>query len=249
VPEQPPSAPVAGRPPIFNLPAVVSGLIGLIIAVHVARTYALDDGGNTNLLVWMAFIKLRLEEAGALPGGWLPLIWTPVTHAFLHAGWEHLLINSAWLVVFGTPVAQRYKGAMFLLIFAVGAAAGAIVFAIFSGSTIGVLVGASGGISALTGAAVRFIFQPLITVRDPETGEIVAAGRKSATIREMFSERRARAFVLVWLGLNLLVPFLPGLMGGVDVQIAWQAHIGGFLAGLFAVPLVERFVARRQSVR
>ena len=34
--------------------------------------------------------------------------------------------------------------------------------------------------------------------------------------------------------------FIPMLTGSTDFQVAWQAHIAGFLAGLLLVPLLER---------
>jgi membrane associated rhomboid family serine protease len=40
------------------------------------------------------------------------------------------------------------------------------------------------------------------------------------------------AFVAVWFGVNLLFGVFSLGMPGVEQAIAWQAHIGGFLAGL-----------------
>jgi membrane associated rhomboid family serine protease len=36
------------------------------------------------------------------------------------------------------------------------------------------------------------------------------------------------------------VPLFPLFTGGEGVPIAWQAHLGGFFAGLLLVPLFER---------
>jgi membrane associated rhomboid family serine protease len=46
-------------------------------------------------------------------------------------------------------------------------------------------------------------------------------------------------FVGVWLGLNLL--FGTGLVpiAGEGVQIAWEAHVGGFVFGLLAFSLFD----------
>ena len=46
-------------------------------------------------------------------------------------------------------------------------------------------------------------------------------------------------FALIWIILNAAIPLLP-LFGGAGVSIAWQAHLGGFFAGLLLVPLFER---------
>jgi membrane associated rhomboid family serine protease len=103
-----------------------------------------------------------------------------------------------------------------------------------------VLVGASGGIAGLTGAAVRFIFQPPIVAVHPETGERRLLGRRLASLREVLASPTPRFFTLVWIVLNGIVPLLPLLTGTQMSGIAWQAHLGGFLAGLLLVPLFER---------
>ena len=102
------------------------------------------------------------------------------------------------------------------------------------------LVGASGGVAALTGAAVRFIFQPPVIAVDEKTGERHLLGRHLATLREFVRNPTARFFSLTWIALNGIVPLLPMFIGNSDFQVAWQAHIGGFLAGLLLVPLFER---------
>ena len=228
------------RQPIFNLPFAVAALCGLFLAIHAAQSLVLNDSGREQLLTWFAFVPYRAIDPAGVPGGIWPLFWTPITHAFLHAGWEHVLLNTVWFAIFATPVTQRYGPVKMLVLFVLGAIVGAAAFAATTLPQIQVLVGASGGIAALTGAAVRFIFQPLQVAVNPETGERVALGRKLATIPEVFRHPTARIFTLTWVILNGVVPLLPMFFGGVDVQVAWQAHLGGFLLGFFLVPLLER---------
>lgn len=225
------------RQPIFLLPGVVSALIGLMAAVHIAAAF-LDVEGHRELTYWLAFIPLRFVASQSTED-WLPLLWTPVTHAFLHAGWEHLLINCAWLAIFGTPVARRYGPVATVALFLIAAVAGAAAFTATSLFTGAFLIGASGGVAGLTGAAIRFMFQPVIVRPDAETGQPVVMGRKLASLAEVFGNPRSRWFTLVWIVLNAAVPFLP-MLGGGEVSIAWQAHLGGFAAGLLLVPLFER---------
>lgn len=224
--------------PIFLLPGIVTALCGLMVALHVVIGL-LAPQWRLELTLWLAFMPLRLTAGFAEPAFWVPLIWTPFTHAFLHAGWEHLIINVLWLAIFGTPVARRYGTRPMLVIFLVTAAAGALAFTATSLHDSSFLVGASGGVAGLTGAAVRFVFQPVVVARDSETGEAVPLGRRLASVAEVWANPRARWFSLVWVALNAAVPLLP-MLTGESIAIAWQAHLGGFIAGFFLVALFER---------
>lgn len=235
-----PNQSTPGREPIFNLPGVVLALVGVMVAVQAADALVLDMQGRVQMAVWLGYIPARWTAWQVIPGGLLPLAWTPLTYAFLHAGWQHVLLNSAWLVIFGAPVARRYGAGKFLFAFALTSIAAALTFTVLSDGTSQVLVGASGGVSGLTGIALRFVFQPVVFVKDPETDQPLPLGRKLASWAEMMRDVRARTLFLFWVGLNVIVPLLPIFAGTTGLQIAWQAHLGGFFAGLFLAPFLER---------
>jgi membrane associated rhomboid family serine protease len=228
-----------GREPIFLLPAAVAALAGLMIVVHTAASVVLNQSGLLQLYYWFAYLPARFIAAGEDLIYAAPLLWTPFTHAFLHGGWDHLVLNTAWLSIFGTPVARRYGDMGMVAIFLVSAFAGAALFTVVTLYDGVFLIGASGGVAGLTGAAIRFMFQPVVVTRDPETGEQIVLGRRLASFKEVMLHPRARFFTLLWLILNAAVPLLPLLLG-VNLSIAWQAHLGGFLAGFFMVQLFER---------
>ena len=228
-----------GAEPAILLPGVITAMLGLLVAIHLARELILNPEGNFELELWLAFVPFRIIAGQQLPELWLPLLWTPFTHALLHAGWEHLLFNCAWLAIFGTPVARRYGVLPTLVLFLVSAAVGAACFAITVLPDNQWLIGASGGVAGLTGAACRFMFQPVLVSTDPETGAQIVLGRRLASYGELLRDSRARFFIALWLLLNAAVPFMP-LLFGQEVGIAWQAHLGGFLIGLIIVPLFER---------
>ncbi|SEP96082.1 Membrane associated serine protease, rhomboid family [Devosia sp. YR412] len=237
---QPPVKPgPSGREPVFLLPGSVTAVIGVLLAIHLASTVVLNQDGYLQLVFWFAFQPLRIVAAPSDPSLAIPLLWTPFSHALLHGGWEHVLVNSAWFAIFATPVARRYGAGPMLAIFFVSAAGGAALFAattLLSGSY---LIGASGGVAGLTGAACRFIFQPVIVANHPETGERVVLGRRLASFADLWRDSRARFFILIWVVLNAAVPLLP-LVTGMEMSVAWQAHLGGFFGGILMVGLFER---------
>ena len=237
--QEPANPQPAGREPVFLLPGSVTALIGVLVAIHLASNLILNQQGMVQLVFWFAFQPLRIVAAMDDASLAIPLIWTPFSHALLHGGWDHLLFNVAWLAIFGTPVARRYGAGPMLAVFFVSAAAGAASFAATSLETGAYLIGASGGVAGLTGAAVRFIFQPVIVAQHPETGQRIIVGRRLAGLVDLWRDGRARMFTIIWLVLNAAVPVLPALTG-TQIDVAWQAHIGGFVAGLLMVGLFER---------
>lgn len=234
-----------GREPVFLLPGSVAILVLLMVVIFAAYEFALDADGKLNLLIWLGFLPVRLVDAASLPGGMLPLLWTPVTHAFLHGSWAHVLLNVAWLAIFATPVARRYGGVVMVAMFLVSSVAGALFYAVLQLNDIHILIGASGGVAGLTGAAMRFIFEPAQAVRNPGTGEVTLYAPKLAGMGEMWSNVRTRTFTFFWLGINLAIPVYDYFVAASPSQIAWQAHIGGFLFGLILPSLAERMLRRR----
>ncbi|MGY3444681.1 membrane associated rhomboid family serine protease [Bradyrhizobium sp. USDA 4473] len=47
------------------------------------------------------------------------------------------------------------------------------------------------------------------------------------------------AFLAIWFGVNILFGATSLSLGGEDTVVAWQAHIGGFLAGLLLFSLFD----------
>ena len=169
---------------------------------------------------------------GALPGGFGAQIWTFVTYAFLHASWMHLGVNAVWFLAFGSAVARRFGTARFLIFFCVTAAAGAIAHLFAFGGQDAPVIGASAAISGTMAAAMRFAFQrggPLSFRRRSATPLIMCPRcRSSRALREP----AVIAFLVVWFGFNFVFGLWSTPLTGDNEVVAWQAHIGGFVAGL-----------------
>ena len=225
------------REPLFNIPPVVVALLTVLALIHAVRTLALSDEQDVEFLLTFAFIPARYDTSvvlgGVLPGGFGAELWTFVTYALIHADWTHFGVNAVWLLPFGSAVARRFGALRFLAFVAVTATAGAAMHLVTHAGEQFPMIGASAAISGTMAAAMRFAFQrggPLSFWRDGDT----AAYRVPALpLTGVLSDPRVLAFLAVWFGINILFGLGSLPITGGDQVVAWQAHIGGFLAGLF----------------
>jgi membrane associated rhomboid family serine protease len=225
------------RQPIFNVPGVVLGLLVSFVAVHLLR-WALPAEEGAWLTAVLAFIPARETGLAAdLPGGGIAAVTSFITHQFVHGDLAHLLINSAWLLAFGSPVARRTGVVRFIVFFLLSGTAGALLYLAVNGSALILVVGASGAISGLMGAAFRFLFRSI------GDGGPIALARASSTplmpLAETLQDRRILIAIAGWTLLNVLLAW--GAAGLTDAAgIAWEAHLGGFYAGLLLYGFFDR---------
>lgn len=215
--------------PMFNVQVSVLALLALMVAVHLVRL-SLPEDWDTWLTLALAFIPARYSGfAGELPGGDIAAVTSFLTHTLVHGDWLHLALNGAWLVAFGGAVANRIGSLRFLAFFSLCAIAGAATFLAFHPGAMVPMVGASGAISGMMGATMRFLFTAvdghgLAALReDPRSAPLMP-------LAKALRDRRVLLVTLVFLAANVLAVF--GI-GSVSVSgIAWEAHIGGYFAGL-----------------
>ena len=213
------------NPPIFNLPKVIVLLLVILVSMHATRVWFVPEAHSQDFILLFAAIPARYSEWGGQIPYSFAAWYTPLSHALVHADWGHLAMNSLWMLAFGSPVAKRFGAMRFIALAAVGALAG---FGFHLATHLGEIVpmvGASGAVSAFMGAAIRLngdVFAPVLPL-----------------IRS-FQNRTIVAFVGVWFVFNFLVGAFPEFIGMGDTQIAWQAHIGGFLAGFLGFSFFDK---------
>jgi membrane associated rhomboid family serine protease len=256
-----PSGPHGER--AFNAPTALVWLLVLLVAIHAVRTLLLDPFGETDLILLreLAFVPAALGEALGLAdrdtiaetlarqpdavsalrlqlatllldGGFRP--WTLLTYGLLHAGWEHVIFNSLWMLAFGAPVFRRFGPGRALAFLAACTVAAALLHGLLNPAEVLPVIGASGGVSGLTAAAMRFVL--------PGGGPLDLAEahwRPAPPLRVALADGRVLVFLAVWFGINLLAGLGLPLGGEAGQMIAWEAHVGGFLAGLLLFPLFD----------
>jgi membrane associated rhomboid family serine protease len=255
-----------GTEPFFNVPTSVMVAITLLIVIHtfvvffteafevflnygfvparllllfgddplndvLAQARALPDSAAAARLAALA--QYTLEDDAAKP-------WTLLTYALLHGSWTHLTVNAVWLLAFGAPVARRFGTARFFALLAFTAFTGAMFHFFSHSDAVEPLIGASAAVSGAMAAATRFVFQPGAPLGpmplQGENGYLLRA----LSLRETFSDRRTLMFLAVWFGVNFITGIVsPNIMGGDT--IAWEAHVGGFIGGLFAFRFFDPF--------
>jgi membrane associated rhomboid family serine protease len=225
--------------PIFNVPSVVVATVAVLVFIHAVRALALSDAADEQLVLTFAFIPARYSTdplvSGQFPGGFGADLWTFFTYAFLHADLMHLGVNLAWLVPFGTVLARRFGAWRYVAFMLVTAAAGALAQLIAGPGSQAPMIGASAAISGAMAASMRFMFQrngPLDSWRHPGPPAAEAYRVPAAPLLATLRDPRFLLFLAVWMGLNVLIGFGGVSFGEPGQQIAWQAHIGGFFAGL-----------------
>lgn len=232
------------------MPPVVIATIALLIAVHALRVLVLTEDQDTQFLLTFAFIPARYGAtglAGPLPGGFGAELWTFFTYAFIHADLLHIGLNLAWLLPFGTALARRFGAWRYTTFMLVMAAAGAFAHLVSHPGAMVPMIGASAAISGAMAAAMRFVFQrggPLGVFRqDDSEAYRVPAVPLLTTLRDV----RFLMFLAVWIGLNALFGFGTVSFGSEPGQeIAWQAHIGGFFAGLILFNVFDPAVPHKE---
>lgn len=194
------------REPIFNANAFEALPVVALVAVMVAIQFWVERTGfyaRNQFYGDYAFFSVRLwrgEDFSAL-----------ITHAFLHGGWGHLVMNMIALFALGSFCWKRMGSANFFGFFAITAAAGALTFALIRPGEAGPLVGASGAIFGFL-AAFKYI-------------QLAQIAERGIDVR-----RDAILFLVQITVLNFILGLATGGM------MAWEAHFGGLAIGWFITP-------------
>lgn len=195
--------------------AVLWVLLGLCVGIEVLLQFS-DLG-------WIGPRRLRglVYDYGAfwpgLLGNWMPNYAAQpylmfLSYGLLHGGFAHLAVNMITLWSLGGPVLERVNDRGFVLIYFGSQIGGGIVFALLS-QPVPPMVGASGALFGLAGALLAWNYVDRFTRREG-----------------LWPVANAAFWLIV---LNLV------LWWAMDGQLAWETHLGGFIAGWIMALLVD----------
>lgn len=207
-PPDDPTARTASQP---GAPAFLWCLVGIMALIELILTLSSSGVFGGQNLRWPAFMLgafwqplLAGTAAPVYPGQGVLMF---ISHAFLHGGLAHLAMNGVVLLSLGKHVSMQIGAARTLLVLFLAAIAGGAVFGLLSFST-APMIGASGAVFGLIGVWQAMDYRM----------------RRQAGLP-------LKPIVVAILGLVVAnIALFVILSGG----LAWQAHLGGWIAGWLA---------------
>lgn len=190
-------------PATLTVAALLVAVFGVLTLMPVSWTAAVVD----------AFSVRPLRVAFALhdPVHGRPLLAAVslLTHALIHIDGIHIGLNVAFLLAFGSLCERAFGRRRLVVILVVSAIAGAMAKLVADWQMPVIMFGASGAVFGCMGAVIRLLVG----------GSVQAARRGMTAVKWM---------VVVCVGIALVGPALFDM----GTQVAWDAHMGGFLAGM-----------------
>ena len=240
-PEVPPELlPPPPREPILTLPGALTAYVLLLAVIHL-RVLLPPELENWTIDVF-GFIPKRYDStllAIDFPGGEGAKVWTFVTYSLLHANLSHIGFNVLWLLPFGSALARRFGAIRFFLFMAVTAAAGALAHLVTHEHAVAPMIGASASVSGAMAAAIRFAFVKGSFLSFSRGDADAAAKVPALSLLRALRNGRVLGFLGIWFAVNIVFGVGSIAIGAEGASVAWQAHIGGFLAGLLLFSLFD----------
>jgi len=220
--------------PTASVPVANRLLLAANIAIWLYTVYlsrqpaALEAFYDRFSFDWTAFVGAITSGQGSI-ATFVPLF----THMFLHGGWLHVLGNMLYLWIFGDNVEDRIGSVPYIVFYLLCGIVAAIGQGLVSPSP---MVGASGAIAGVLGAYL--VMYPTARIQT-----LVFLG-----IFITFVQLPA----LVVIGMFIVLQIIEGVaelrLAGHPAaqQIAYFAHIFGFVAGIALLPFFRRQQAARR---
>ncbi len=224
------ATPTRRVPIVTRLLLFVNILLWLYVVYLSRNTAAVNAFYDRYSFDWTAF-------AGALAGGrWTIDAFIPLfTHMFLHGGWLHVLGNMLYLWIFGDNVEDAMGSGPFLLFYVACGVVAAIGQGLLAPAP---MVGASGAIAGVLGAY-------LVMYPTARVSTLVFLGI-------FISVFELPAIIVI--GMFIVLQVIEGVtelrmtLHPATQDVAYFAHVFGFLAGILLLPVFRERASRRPRV-
>jgi len=217
--------PVATNLRIIRTPWVTYTIVAANVLIHFLVTW------HTNIIISARVVRAFGFVPASISNRNLSAIPTLVTSMFLHGDLLHLVGNMVFLLVFGRQVEIQLEKLNFLAFYLTAGITACLAHTLIEPDSSVPLIGASGAISGVLGAF--FICNPrarITLVLDPVL--IYFLHRLTVCVP-------AWVFLPVWLFLQISLRLKPH-----GANVAFWAHVGGFLAGAVMAIAVYHYIPK-----
>jgi membrane associated rhomboid family serine protease len=207
--------------PRATFPFITIAIILINIIVFVYQL-SIGDWGERLFIVRAGAIPYEISHLRDLhPPNLVPIPFTIFTALFIHGGIAHLAGNMIYLWIFGDNIEDKLGHLRFLLFYLIAGMIATLAHVLLAPASHTPMIGASGAIAGILGAYL--ILFPRATV---------------STLIFLFIfidivKIPALVFLVLWFAFQLM-------SSGHGGNIAWYAHIGGFIAGVILIKLFMR---------
>jgi membrane associated rhomboid family serine protease len=199
---------------LSKIPPFTRYAVAAFMMIHIALNLFLNESAQAQVFFTLGFVPGHFTGVtGEFP--FLTLI-SPLTYQFLHGSWLHLLINIISMLVMGMFFENEFGARRTALFFCLCGFAGAGLHFVLDPFSTQTLIGASASISGLMGAVIILLFQ-----------------RNTLALRRI-QKHGPWPIIIFW------VLFMAGMGLLSGDSVAWQAHVGGFLAGIGLLYFIQR---------
>ncbi|MBI5639885.1 MAG: rhomboid family intramembrane serine protease [Nitrospirae bacterium] len=149
---------------------------------------------------------------------------TVFTSMFMHGGLLHLGGNMLYLWIFGNNIEDRLGHVRFIIFYLFCGIAAAYSHALTTPDSTVPMIGASGAVAGILGAYIL----------------LFPSARVHTVIFLGFFVQVVKIPALIVIGFWAIIQFVSGLVPQGTLNqggVAWFAHVGGFIAGLFTIKL------------
>ena len=220
--------PVATNLRITKTPWITYSIVAANVLIHLLVTW------NTNFVISDRVVRAFGFDPASF--GNLSAIPTLVTSMFLHGDLLHLFGNMIFLLVFGRQVENQLERINFLAFYLVTGIAAALAHMFMQPHSSSPLIGASGAISGVLGAF--FICNPRARIT------LVLEPVLIYFLRRLIIRIPAWIFLPAWLFLQISLGLKPH-----GANVAFWAHVGGFLAGSMTSIAVYNYIPEANASR
>jgi membrane associated rhomboid family serine protease len=209
------------------MPVAVSAII-ILNALAFFYSRSLDGRDMVQLFHLYGVVPVRFfEPVWAAHAGYPESFgWPLVSYMFLHGGWIHLILNMWMLWIFGDNIEDVTGHSGFVIFYGVCGLAAVGLHMVFEQTSSMPVIGASGAVAGVMGAYVVLYPHGRVLTLVP------------IFIFPLFLRIPSFVFLGIWFAFQIVSGAVSAARGTQDV--AWWAHVGGFLAGMVLIGWFRR---------